>query len=288
MSEPGTQITRQWLAHRVPDVVNEFEEGRPVGPHGVDDLVLGRCRRPHGEPGQVVDVDGADAVLAGAAHGEHRHPAQQPGDVVDQDAVTAEQDGGSQHGVGQAEISQGQLDRGLAPEVRIGRVGAGMRDRHVHDPAHARLGGRLEQHARLRHRGLVADVPVGKTHPVGVEQRPGAAQRFRQARGIGEIQRPGLDGGARGSAARMAGERADAAPRRLQFAGDGRARVAERPGDDVEVPSRLGGHNPSLVISAVRFPPSGASRIAVACWSPRVDPWLTITMGLPSLAACRT
>ena len=58
--------------------------------------------------------------------------------------------------------------------------------------------------------------------------------------------------------------------RRLQFVGDDRSGVAERPGHDVEVAS----HRPSWIesTSVVRTWPSGASRVAVAYVSPRVGP----------------
>jgi len=142
--------------------------------------------------------------------------------------------------MGQSEIDEGLLDRRLTAEVRVAGVGAGVGDRYVHHPAHPRVGGGPEQHARLRHRRLVADVPVGETYPVGVDQGPGTAQRLGQGAGIGEVQRPDLDGGARGRAAGVAGERPDPAARRLQLAGDDRSGVAERSGHDVEVAGRGG------------------------------------------------
>src|SRR5580704_344263 len=182
----------------------------------------------------------------------------------------------------QPEVGEGLLDRRLAAEVRVRRVGVGVSDRYVYHPAHAGLGGRLEQHARPGHGDLVADLPVREAHPVGVDQRPGAAQRLGESGRIGEVQRPDLDRGARGCAAGMAGEGPDPASRRLQFAGDNRSGVAERPGHHVEV-----GHG-SAATRSVSTRPRGASSVAAAYASPRVAPWLTITTGTGTFAACRT
>src|ERR1019366_1645809 len=137
--------------------------------------------------------------------------------------------------------------------------------------------------------GRVADRSVREPHPVGVVERPRPAQRPREPGGIGEIQRPGLDGGTRGGPAGMAGDRAHPAACRLQFARYGCSGVAERPGHDVEV-AGLPGHRrgPSWSGSALRDGPRGASRVAVAYGSPRLTPWFTITTGRGSLAACRT
>src|SRR5580692_7439407 len=153
---------------------------------------------------------------------------------------------------------------------------------YVHDPPHASLGGREEQRARVGHRDLVADLPVREPHPVGVVEGAGAAQRLPYPGRVGEVQRPGFDGGAGRSAGGMTGERPYPTPGRLELARDGRPGVAERPGHDVEV-----GHR-SVPTSAVSVWPRGASRVAVAYWSPRVAPWLTITTGDRRPAACRT
>jgi 2-polyprenyl-6-methoxyphenol hydroxylase-like FAD-dependent oxidoreductase len=47
-------------------------------------------------------------------------------------------------------------------------------------------------------------------------------------------------------------------------------------------------HKEQEAARAVRVSPRGASSRIVACSSPRVSPWLTITTGSPSCAACRT
>src|SRR6266550_1537427 len=134
----------------------------------------------------------------------------------------------------------------------------------------------------------MVDAAVGEPHPVGVVQRPGAAHRLGERRGIGEVQRPDLDAarqaGLRDSAG-MAGERAHPPARCLQLLRDGRAGVAERPGHHVEAGHR---GESSAATSSVRVRPSGASRVAVAYPSPRVAPWLTITTGRCSPAACLT
>jgi hypothetical protein len=58
---------------------------------------------------------------------KHGQVAEQPGDVVDQDAPPAEQDRGPQHGMRDAQVAQGLLDRGLAAEVRVAAGVAGER-----------------------------------------------------------------------------------------------------------------------------------------------------------------
>ena len=101
--------------------LHELHEGRPLGTHRVGHRVGPIGPRLDGQRGQVIDVDGADPVLAAAPDREHRQVAQEPGDVVEQHPIAAEEDRGPQHRVGHAHLGQGALDLGLAPEVAVRR-----------------------------------------------------------------------------------------------------------------------------------------------------------------------
>lgn len=85
----------------------------------------------------------------------------------------------------------------------------------------------------------MVDLPPRETNPIGVIKRGCSPQRFSQPGGITEVQAPDLNRRFPRGAAGMAGQRAHPAAGGLQFPGDRRSGVAERPGDNVE-PSRPG------------------------------------------------
>src|SRR5262245_39686946 len=244
-------------ADSILDGAGQAVEGRPVGSDGVDDGRSSRRPSLRAQPRQVIDVDRADAVLAGAAHGEHRETAQKPRDVIDENTVAAEQDRGSQNGMRDARLGQCLLYLRLTAEIWVTGRDARMRDRDVDDPLNPCFPGRVEKYPRVGDGSGMVDPPPRETDPIGVIKRLRSLQRFGQPGGIIEVQVPDLNRRVPRGAAGMAGQRADPSARGPKFPGRRRSRVAERPGDNVE-PGRSGqvrhaitpvsyaGHGPAL------------------------------------------
>ena len=182
-------------ADRAPDFADEFGEGRPFRTDGVGDAVVRLPRLGQAEVGQVIDMDAPDPVVASTADCEDREPAEQPGDVVEQDAVTAEEDGGANDGVGDVALGEGPLHLCLAPEIRQRRAAAGVRDAHVHDPLDPCPPGRVEQRPRVGDGQLVVDGATAEAHPVGVVERGCPRERRHQTQVVVEIQRSHVDRG---------------------------------------------------------------------------------------------
>ena len=186
------------------------------------------------QAGEVVDVDGTDAVVAAPADAEHREVPQQPRDVVDEHTVFTEEDRRAEDRVGDAGLGERALDEGLAAEVRIRRLDRRVGDAHVHDALHAGPARRVEQRPRVLDGLLVARRAVREPHPVGVVQRRDAFEVAHQRRQVREVEGPHLDGRRRVGVLRMARERADRATVVEQAPRDGAAAVAERAGHGVE------------------------------------------------------
>jgi hypothetical protein len=64
----------------------------------------------------------------------------------------------------------------------------------VHDSLYASTACGAEQRATVRRRVVVGDGSVGETHPIGVVESGCSAQAGFEARGVGEIQRPDVNG----------------------------------------------------------------------------------------------
>ena len=219
---------------RAAEKLHEFHVGRPLGTHCVGHRVRPIGPRLDGHLGEVIDVDGADPVLAAAPDREHRQVAQKPGDVVEEHPIAAEEDRGPQHRVGHAHLGQGAFDLGLAPEVAVRRRRARMGDRHVDDPLHPHLARRMEQQARIGDGTVEVGPVVGKADPVRVVERGGALERRRQPQHVVEIERAHVHGASRTGALGVARQRAHPAPGAFERAGDRGAGVAEGPRHDVE------------------------------------------------------
>jgi hypothetical protein len=216
-------------AGRGPDGADHLPERHRLGAYRVDGGILDAAA--DGQPGQVIDVDGPDPVLAAAADREDRQVAQQPRDVVDEHVASAEQDRRAENRVRDAGAPQVLLDLGLAREVRERRAQVGVGDGDMHDPLDPGPPGRVEQDTAVGHRLGVGVAAAGKPDPVGVVQGVHAVQRPGQLILVAEIQRAHLD--VTGFGGRVTGQGTNPVTGGLKVPRDRRARVAERTGHNI-------------------------------------------------------
>lgn len=104
-------------------------------------MLLPALRLLHGQLGEILHVDGLQAVAPRTEGGRGGQVAQGPRHVVDEDGFfrsLTEQHGGTQDAVRDARCGKGGLQLRLAAEVQQLRMGIGMRDAGVDNPLHAR------------------------------------------------------------------------------------------------------------------------------------------------------
>ncbi len=232
---PGTRTIGRVAADHVPDHAHQLDEGRALRADRVGHAVAPLGTLGHAQLGQVVDVDGPDAVVAPAPHREGGQVSEEPGDVVDEHPVATEQDGGSENGERQPGLGQRPFDERLAPEVGVGRLDARMGDAHVDDPLDPGPLGRLEEGARVHDGQVVIDLSAGEAHPVRVVEGGGAPERLDQGELVVEVEGTYcFDGVVTGGPVRMPGDGPHPATPFGECTGDGRSGVAERTGHDVE------------------------------------------------------
>ena len=88
------------LADKPADGPDELSIGKGLRANSVNSQVCRVFATLHGQPGQVVNINRLEFVPTLAKDGKHGQVAQCPSDVVNQDVFFAEEDGGSQDGVG--------------------------------------------------------------------------------------------------------------------------------------------------------------------------------------------
>ena len=141
------------------------------------------------ELGEVLRGDGLHAARR-LRQDEERQAPEQPRHVVDQHLPVPEDEGRADDRVREPGAGEGVLDGRLAPEVRIRRVGGGMRDAQLDDAPDPGRSGGLEQPDRGPHRRRECRLLVGKADPVGVVERVDPPQARA---GVGEVERERLD-----------------------------------------------------------------------------------------------
>jgi len=149
--EPGNPDQHRTTPDDLPDGSDQLNEGGSLGSYGVAHAIKAFGAFLKTELGEIVDVNCSDAVVTSTAYGENRKMTKQPGDVIDQDAVTAEEDGRTQHRVGHARLGQGPFDQSFAAKVGKRGVCTGMGNTDVHDALDAGEPRGLEERARVVH-----------------------------------------------------------------------------------------------------------------------------------------
>lgn len=143
---------------------------------------------------EVLDMDRSEAVVAATADGEDGQVSKEPRDVVEEDVVVAEDHCGSEYRMGETALGQGTLDEGFPSKVGVGRLDRRVGDTEVHDSLHTGAEGGAEQGAAVCERLLVGEGAVGEAHPIGVVESGHSAEVGFETRGVGEVQRPDVDG----------------------------------------------------------------------------------------------
>ena len=231
------------------DFLDEGAVGEGFGADGVDGDVGGFLAEGDGEGGEVIDVDGLEAVEAVAEDAEEGEFAEDPGDVVDEDVMVAEEDGGAEDGVGEVSGFEGGLEVGLAAEVLEGGVFGGVGDADVDDAADACGLGGVEEGEGVLDGGGVGEGFVVEADPVGVVEGVDILEGLGEGGGV--VEREGADvelGGEGVIGLRGVGESSDGVAGGEKTGGDTLAGVAEGAGDGMD-----GGHGRLLVGDDTRW-----------------------------------
>ena len=134
------------------------------------------------------------------------------------------------------QFPEGILQLSLAAEVGEVRLGIGIRDAHMDDPADAGPPGRIEHHAGLPDALLVGPAAVVDPDPVGVEEGVGAPQGFLEPLGAVEVKGVQLHPFPEGvGPLRVARDGLDPLSLREEELGDVPARVARGSRDRVQI-----------------------------------------------------
>src|SRR5918996_1392739 len=259
----------------LPNGSNEFVERHRVGPGRVRDHAAATVRGLKADARKVVDVDGLHQIAPVARHDEERHAPQNPGDVVGQDIPpTAEQERWPDDHVWNTGLSQSLLDECLATVVGQRRIDRRIRDAYMNDASDAGTTSSLEQRSRVGD-GVGEGRPASlESDPVRVVEGGDPFETARQRDWVLEPIRQGLDSCSEGMLAiRMMSKGSYLSSGIDQQFGDTRARVAERPRDQV----RLGGtaaHGFRRPDSAGARPSSLTRSITRACSSRPI--WLSL------------
>ena len=168
-------------------------------------------------------------------NGEDRHPPQQPRDVVEQDVTRSEYEGWPDDRPAQPRRPDDLFGPRLAGVIVQVGVDRGVADRDVHDLSDAGFRRSAGQDPGVGDGVAEAQLAVAEPHPVRVIESVRAAQALDERCAIRELQRRHVHLDLLATRTlRVVGQGTNAALLRQQALGDGAAREAERPGDDVE------------------------------------------------------
>jgi len=139
----------------------------------------------------VVDVERAEAVLAVAEEAEDGEVSEDPGDVVDEDVAAAEEDAGSDDGVGDAGLFEGEFEFVLSVVVAEIVGGAGVEDADVDDAFDAGGAGGVEEGFGVGDGVVEGEELVIEADPVGVVENVGAFEGLGEF--VGVVEGEGAD-----------------------------------------------------------------------------------------------
>jgi hypothetical protein len=196
--------------------------------NGIDDPVRALDSLCDSEVGEIVNVDGLQAIVTCPEDSEDGEVAEHPGNVVDEDVLTSEENGRTEDRVRKPGFSEVALDQSLPAEVLKGRILRWIRDADVDYAGNSCATRRGEEGARVVHGLRVAEVSVIEAHPVGVVQNLHSTEGPREPLGVVEVEGMYLDSiSERMLAIGRIGEGPDAIPGSEQPFGDVAAGIAE-------------------------------------------------------------